>query len=360
MYEDLTVEDIKNDILKDLQGRVSVIEGSYTNNLISPIAFAIWRFYQSLDKLIPISFIDDTSGPYIDKRASEYGIYRKPGNKAVGVLKITGEPGTVIEQGTSFVNKKGLEFIAIETSEIGEKGNSQIEIRAIDIGSSYNLQPGSINEVNQSIDEVTGVTQEQVTTGGTEQESDTALMKRLSEFMGKRSTSGNIHDYEKWALETVGIGACKVIPLFNGNGTVKILVASEDKREVDSQTLEICINNIESKRPIGAKVSVVSAKALEIEVVANIIVENIVDTKTIVEEFEKLINGYFKASSFYDKEILYNRVAYLLLKIKGVIDFTSLSINDGVLNVTISDGEIPSLKKLEVTIAKRVNTTKVT
>ena len=47
--------------------------------------------------------------------------------------------------------------------------------------------------------------------------------------------------------------------------------------------------------------------------------------------------------------MLYNRIAYLLLSIPGVIDYTSLKVNGGAANIVVGAAEVPVLAEVSVT-----------
>lgn len=70
-------------------------------------------------------------------------------------------------------------------------------------------------------------------TGGYDAETDAALYARLSAFRREPATSGNIHQYEQWALEVDGVGAARAIDLWNGPGTVKVVLAGNGLEPVD-------------------------------------------------------------------------------------------------------------------------------
>lgn len=82
MYEALTVEQIKTNILNRLTTNLQTREGSYTNDVISAAAAEIAACYHSMDALVPSFYLDETSGAYIDRQAAVVGIARKEGSAA--------------------------------------------------------------------------------------------------------------------------------------------------------------------------------------------------------------------------------------------------------------------------------------
>jgi len=342
MYENLTVEQIKNDILNRISSDLDKSEGSFINDMVSGVAYEIWKVYQSMDALIPIAFVDETSGEYIDKRAAEYGIKRKPGTKAEVALSFTGTDGTVIPKGKIFVTSEGLQFETSEDVTI-ENGAASVTATAVEIGSEYNVEVETITGQLISLSGLTSVTNPEPATGGADPETDAALVKRLYDYLQNPATSGNAAHYRQWALEVDGVGAAKVIPLWNGPGTVKVLIVGNNNEPVDQSIVEKCRVHIEENRPIGATVTVVSAEGLPINVSVSVIIDSTTTLENVRDSFEEALRVYLRSIAFSKYTLVYNRVAYMLLDIPGVIDYTSLTINGGTTNITIGDDQVPVL-----------------
>ena len=77
MYEDMTPEKIRKRILSRLTTDLQTREGSFTYDVIAAAAEEISEAYHSLDALVPAFYVDETSGPYIDKQAGIVGVVRK-------------------------------------------------------------------------------------------------------------------------------------------------------------------------------------------------------------------------------------------------------------------------------------------
>lgn len=338
MFEDKTPESIKAEILSNLT-LVDTREGSFTNDLVGPVALELWKLYESLKALLPIVFIDETSGEYIDKTAARYGITRKPGTKATAVMHFSGTDGTIIPKGTVFLTADGLQFTTDEAVTITE-GVASVTVTAAEVGEIYNVAAGTITQQIISISGLESITNE-AALGGTDPESDASLVARLYAYLQKPASSGNVYHYEQWALEVDGVGGVKVVPLWNGPGTVKVIIVGPDKGPVDASVVARCEEHIEEYRPIGAEVTVISAEGLTINVEATVELES-TTTKAIVQEtFAARLAEYLQSIAFEKYEVVYNRIAYMLLDIEGVIDYTSLTVNGGTSNITIGADQVP-------------------
>jgi uncharacterized phage protein gp47/JayE len=347
MYEDLTVESIKSDIISRLSTDIDTREGSFANDMISAVAYEIWKAYQSLNAIIPIAFVDETSGEYIDKRCAEYGITRKAGTKATVTLTLTGTDGTVVEKGKIFLTPDGLQFETDESVTIAN-GTAAVTATAAEIGEEYNVAAGTITKQLVNINGLTAVTNNEAATGGTDVETDAALVKRLYEYLQNPATSGNVAHYRQWALEVDGVGAAKVYPLWNGPGTVKVLIVGNNNGPVDSTIVANCAAHIEENRPIGATVTVESAEGLPINVAATVVIDDTTTIDKVQTALETALDSYLQSIVFDKYTLVYNRIAYMLLDIDGVTDYTSLTINGGTSNIAIADNQVPVIGTVEV------------
>ena len=66
MYEDITAESIRENILDAMPESIDKREGSYTSDMVAPMSVELWKLYTALNAVIPIAFIDETSGEYIE------------------------------------------------------------------------------------------------------------------------------------------------------------------------------------------------------------------------------------------------------------------------------------------------------
>jgi len=348
MYEDLTVEKIKSDILSRIHIDIDTREGSFTNDVISAVAYEIWKCYQSLDALLPIVFVDETSGEYIDKRCAEYGIIRKPGTKAKTTLIFSGVDGTVIPAGKAFLTASGLEFITDKDVTI-EQGTATVTATAAEIGDAYNVAAGTINKQYVNISGLTSITNTPAT-GGTNPETDAALVKRLYLHLQSPATSGNVAHYRQWALEVPGCGDAKVFPLWNGPGTVKVLVVDENKQPATETLIQEIEEHIESLRPIGAKVTVVSAISKSINVSAKAILASGYSLQTVNKLFAEALTDYLRSIAFITTYVSYAKIGTILLGTDGVIDYSDLIINGTNTNIPLEDEEIPVLGRVDLEV----------
>lgn len=350
MYEDKTADVIRQDILDNYGGNVSKEEGSFVSDMAAPAAVEIAKTYGEVDRALSIMFVDGAEGADLERRAAEYGITRKPGTKAAGTVTITGVDGTVIALGTIGMTADGLRYTTDAAATIAS-GTASVAVTAAEVGAAYNVPATAITRLYRNLIGVTGISNAVAITGGTDAETDAALRARLLARMRTPATSGNAYHYQLWALETNGVGAAKVTPLWDGPGTVRVLIVGPNREPVDSEVVDACAAHIEEERPIGASVTVLSATGLNVTVTATVTVSDTTTVAAVQTAFEAALAAYLQSIAFVEYTLSYNRVAFLLMSVEGVVDYTDLLINSGTANITIDADEVPVLSGVTLSAA---------
>lgn len=347
MYENITPESIEQNILGEIT-QFDTREGSFARTLISPASYEIWKGYTALEGVPDMIFVTEDSGQYIDKKAADFGIIRKPGVKAAGTITFTGRNGTVIPAGKVFLTLDGLGFTLDKQVIIPQEGTAQGTITAQDVGEIYNVEAGEISVQQSPLSGLTSFSNGE-TTGGVNRETDAQLVARYYDYIRKPATSGNVYQYEQWAESVNGVGQAKVFPLWAGNGTVKVVISSQDYGEADPEVVEACKEYIESVRPIGATVTVESAQPLKISIAAQVKLDSTTTIGEIKPQFEQAAAAYLRDIAFQKDEVIYNRLLFLLLDIDGVQDVPSMTVNGGTENIPIGDTQVPELETVSLT-----------
>lgn len=343
MYSEQTYEVIKQRILDNIALDIDKREGSILNTFASANAMSLAKAYIEMGDILSLGFIEDTFDNYLDKRVSEFGVYRKKGTKATGQIKVTGDEGTVISNGTTFLCND-LKFVMLNDVVIGEEDDI-CYVEAEEVGYKYNLSPNSIFTLIEPINGVKTLTNETAFKNGVDIETDEELRKRFIKVVNNPSTSGNKNHYEEWALEVNGVGRAIVYPLWNGNGTVKVMIVGNDNKPVLEEVITNCKLHIEENMPIGCQLTVITPTNLDITIVANIELKEGYDKEEIKQEFEAKINEYLKSVT---TELTYSKVYGLLANILGVEDITSLTVNGGTSNITIAEDKIINITSIDI------------
>lgn len=341
MYEQQTEQAIKQRMLDGVSNDVDKLEGSFVYDVISPVAIELGAAYQELDQILEILFAETSYGEYLTRRASEFGVDRKPGTQATGLIRFTGNDGVFIPAGTLLKTKGGLLYSTLADLTLIVGSNETVEVEAKEIGTLYNVPANAITILPVKIPGITTVSNPTPLTTGTNPETDSELLKRLLLKVRNPSTSGNITHYQNWALEVAGIGDAKVFPLWNGPGTVKLVVVDSEKLPVSDDLRQRVIAYIEGMRPIGVDVTVLSAQPKTIEITARITYDANYTLPEVKNHFTHNLEEYRRQIAFKKPYLSYAVIGSLLLDSEGIVDYTELKVNGGTENIAIGTGEVP-------------------
>jgi uncharacterized phage protein gp47/JayE len=341
MYEHQTEQAIKQRMLDGVSNDVDKQEGSFVNDVIAPVAIELGAGYQELDQTLDIIFAETSYGEYLTKRASEFGVDRKLGTKAMGLVKFTGNEGTFVPKGTLLKTAGGLLYSTMGDLTLLAGTTETITVEAEGIGTFHNVPANIINFLPIKVAGVTAVTNPNPLTTGTNPETDMDLLKRLLLKVRNPSTSGNVTHYQNWALEVAGIGDAKVFPLWNGPGTIKIVVIDTEEKPVSDELRHQTIAYIESMRPIGVDLTVLSAHPRTIEITAVITCDANYTVADVTNSFKNKLEEYRKQIAFKKSYVSYAVIGSLLLDSEGIVDYSELKVNSDIQNILIATEEVP-------------------
>lgn len=329
MYGDISYEVILKRMMERAPAGVDKREGSILYDAMAPAAAEIQNTYIELGWALEQIFADTAIREYLVKRCKEWGVVPYPATKA----SLKGEFNMEIALGERF-SLGTLNYTVVE--KIGDK-IYQLECETPGTAGNRNL--GALIPINY-IQGLTHAELTEVLKEGSEEESTEALRERFLFKVQKPSTSGNIYDYYNWTIECAGVGAAKIYPLALGPGTVKVVIADAERSAATPELIEQVKNHIEELRPIGADVSVVSAREKAIAVTARVRLQNGVNLGSVQEMLMLELTNFLQEGAFDVSYVSLAKVGNLLLNTTGVEDFTELRLNGQGANVSLADEEI--------------------
>jgi uncharacterized phage protein gp47/JayE len=336
MYEDMTYENILQGMLNRVPDDIDKREGSVIYDALAPAAYFLADQYFQLGNFVDLVLPDTALGEYLDRTVSAYGIARKPATAAVRKMITSG----AVEIGTrwginSLVYMVNKALTETEYAVICETNGT--------IGNQYSGEM-------QALSTVSGITATlgDIITAGTDEENDDAMRARFYEKVRLPATSGNAYHYQQWALEVPGVGAAKVIPLGDGPGTVTILVVDSDKAVSPTLPGKVA-EYIETVRPIGATVSVLSPDVLEINIAANVQLDGSESLEQAKQVFKTELTDFLKNLTFSGKRVSYAKIGNVLLDVPGVSDFDMFTINGVIGNIAVGDRQVPVVGTISLT-----------
>lgn len=335
-------DSIRQRVYARVPEELDISVGSYIYDAIEPTNTEFAILYFMLKHVILLAFPQYSFGEWLTLSAASNGVYRKEATYASGKLKVSGISGTRIPLGSKFTNTipNGVEmtikyYTTQEECSIGEDGFVEVLVVADKLGAIGNASIGEINLNISDIPNLTTISNTIAFTNGAEEESDESLLERLLDKVRNPTSSGNKNDYKQWAKEIAGVAEVEVVPLWNGPGTVQVIIVGEGgvpipdlvekvKEHLDPTDHE---GEGEGRAPIGAVVSVITTESyviridvngLEFEV--NYDLENTKQEliKAIMEEVEKVkIGGLIRIHYIEDA----------VRHVKGIKDFAEVLIN---------------------------------
>ena len=342
MFSNQTYEVIKQRILDNINIDIDKREGSFTSNMVSPLAEELAKAYINMGDILSLGFIDDTFDTFLDKRVSEFGVYRTEGVKATGEIKLEAKEGAIITNGT-LIKANDLYFTVLNDIELPT--DNILYVEANEVGYKYNLLANTEFELVEKNDKVTKLVNETNFSKGVDVESDEDLRKRFVKVVNNPSTSGNKAHYEEWALEVDGVGRAIVYPLWNGNGTVKVMIVGNDNKPVTEEIVENCKLHIEENMPIGCQLTIATPSLLDVSVKATLELKEGYDLEDVKLDFESRLAEYLKEVT---TDLVYSKVYGLLVNHLGVEDITELTINDNNVNISISEDKIINISEVKL------------
>lgn len=335
-------EQILSRLLSDISDEFDKSVGSFFYDIDKPVAEIIALIYKKAEDILKNGFALTATGKYLDVKVAEQGITRKPSTASTVVVTITGLPGSSVSVGDK-VASDVLVFTSIENKIIGESETVDVTVQCDMPGTVGNIPIGAINRFPVTLPGLVSVTNPAPAEGGFDVESDDELRQRYFEKVSLPATSGSKYHYIMWAKEVSGVGDAKCIPLWNGNGTVKVIVIDANKGTASDELIAEVTEHIEENRPIGAEVTVESASPKVIDISVSVVTASGIDIETAKTKVSESITKYLQKNAFSNTYISYAQIGGCILACDEVSDYTNLLINGATDNVEISETEVPVL-----------------
>lgn len=373
--ENYTEDDVYDAMRDMLPTDIDSSEGSHTWNLLRPTAMVAAELCEYvLPQIIQLIFPDWSYGEFLDAHAATRGMTRKAATAATGQVTITGAEGTVIPAGSTFSTASlnsddpAVSYQTTADVTIPASGSVTVNVQCTETGSVGNTGVNTIILVTSNITGITDVTNAEEITGGTDEETDEALIARIDEYDQAQSDSyvGNAADYRRWAMSVAGIGSASVIPPADSSGTVTI-VLTDMNGDPASQTLCTNVYNYimspddpySRLAPINAVLDVVSPTTVDIAVKATVELMGEAVLEDVQAAFLASMTTYM-TEALADAEVKMTRVSAILSATAGVNDFSNLQIGEisggsptyGTSNISIGNTELPVITASDITLTE--------
>jgi len=345
MFENMTFENILNDMLERIPNDIDKRPGSVIYDALAPAAYKLAEAYFLLRNYVDLFFADTAVGEYLSRRAAELGVMRRQTTKAIRKIVTTGP----VDIGTRW----GLEdttYVIIE-----KVTDTEYKAECEQYGTIGNAYSGPLD----NIDNISGVTAEliDILIPGEDEETDESLRQRYFESLVSQAYGGNIDDYKQKVTALPGVGGVKVEPIWNGGGTVKLTIIDSDYNKPSPTLIDEVQTAVDPEQnqgqgygiaPIGHVVTVVGVDEAEIDVESEITLQAGYTWEDVKPTVEAAINDYFTElrSQWADSETLVVRISQIeirILGVTGVVDVQNTKLNGQQQNIELGSYEIPVL-----------------
>lgn len=193
---------------------------------------------------------------------------------------------------------------------------------------------------------------------GTDVEDDESAWNRYSFKVQNPDTGGNKNDYKRWTLEVAGVGDAKVIPRWNGLGTVKVVIVDTARLPANATIVGNVQNYLDpgslgmgdGKAPGSAQVTVVAATSLGLTITATVTYYADAVPAEVKTAFTAAVAKYlqdeisFKADTAGNPlPVVIAKIGSLLIGTYGVSNYTLLKLNGGTVDVPLLAEQVPVL-----------------
>lgn len=370
-FSDRTYENLMDEALDRIDDNLDKRAGSMVWNGNAPCLAEMAQIYLALDFIFTATYISTAPREYLIKRAADRSITPKEATKAVLKAKMN----VKVPVGTRFsleeLNYSVIGYVENETTDEAFMHLIECETAGTDGNSFY--ENGQLIPIDY-VDGLSAAVTAGVHTLGEDEEDTEVFRARVIESLRSIAFGGNIADYKNKALSFSGIGQVRVLPVWNGAGTVKLILMSTDVKNPTVGSTKIteikeAIDPTENKgkgyglAPIGHTVTVESVEEEEINVSLKIKLSSGADVDTAKAQIEKQIKKYFSslAEKWQDGGDITVRLAYLqyliLDECKQIVDITETTISGEEErpedekdnpNYDVKDNKLPKLGELNI------------
>jgi len=345
MVDFVTYEDILDRMLLNVPDTLDKREGSVIYNALAPAAAELLLCYHQLQMLEDEVFADTASLEYLTKRCAERGISPKAATPAevqaeftptnIDLINRRFAIGDVVYTATELVAPGEYKLTCETAGEAGNIPSGQL----IPLEHIANLQTANIT---------------QVLIPGEDEEDEESLRQRYFDSFNSQAFGGNIADYKEKINALDGVGGVKVLPAWNGGGTVKLIIISSSYSAPSAALISSVQNAVDPAptgtgmglSPIGHKVTVAGAQSTSISISATITYASGYNWSSAQADVYAAIDSYFKeiAEAWADEGksiVRTSQIEYRLLGLRQILDIQNLKINGGSGNIQLDIDKIP-------------------
>lgn len=344
MYESITYEVILQRMLDRVSDQMDKREGSIIYDALAPAAVELQLMYIELDTTLNESFGDTASRDFLIKRAAERGLIPKAATYAV----LKGELNIDVSVGSRF-SCSDLNYVVTEKILTGV-----FKLRCETIGVIGNKNFGDLIPIDYIEGLETASLTELLIPGEDEEETEKFRTRYFNSF-DSQAFGGNVADYIEKTDALPGVGGCKPYPVWNGGGTVKLVILDSQFQTPSVDLIAEVQEAIDpvshggeglGLAPIGHVVTVVGAENVTINIVSTITYTSGYDFDSAIGAIRAAIDEYFdELRKGWESEtaiiVRISQIETRLLGLSEILDIQDTTINASDRNISLESFQIP-------------------
>ena len=336
-----------NLMLDNVPDDIDQREGSVIYDALAPAAMVMAQQSLARANIIKQTYIKTAQGQFLDYRAAEHGTARYAATQTEVKAKFLDSDGNPINN-----VQIGDQFASIGETPIFytvQKINDDLtgELAADDPGTTANSYIGQILPVTSN-DSLSWAEITEIVAPARDEETDDHLRDRLLSADDWIAYGGNIADYLAMLSKISEVGAGQVYPVWNGAGTVKLVIVDNNLMPASADLVKKVKNIIDPTdnesqghglAPIDHQVTVVAPTPLTVNIAATVNIDgthgaDIVKAKikTAIEEYFKLLRQSWnnidaKTGRGYSQTIYRSKILSQIMMVDGVINASVPTLN---------------------------------
>jgi len=355
----MTPEDLSNKIekqnfdfylsqmMKNVPDDIDKRQGAIIYDALAPAAMVMAQQSLSLSNIVRETYLKTADGEFLDYRAVEHGTSRQLATATQAKAKFldnSGQPIDNVEVGDRFASL-GDTPIFYKVIKINADLTGMLE--AEEVGTRPNGYFGQILPVTPN-DILSWAEIVEVSIPAKNNETDEHLRNRLLSTDSWIAYGGNIADYLDMISKISAVGSAQVYPVWNGGGTVKLVILNNDLMPASETLLKQVKETIDpvdaesegyGLAPIDHNVTVVAPKPVTIDISTKVEVDTQLDAESLKPKILAAIEDYFKLRRIawshvnkltgrgYALTIYRSQILSAIMKVDGVVNASIPMLN---------------------------------
>lgn len=354
MYEDQTYEEILERVIDDARDDIDTTEGSIFFSALAPACLEFAMHYVELDGVIREGYADTCGRDNLILRCKERGITPYPATEAV----LKGKFDVDIGLDARFsINDEELNYVSIAYINSAVEDDVTYyyyQMQCEEAGTVGNRYFGALDPIdfisNLNVAELT-----ELLIPGEDEEDTEDLRDRYFSSFENAPFGGNKKDYKDKCNALSGVGSTKVIPCWNGGGTVLLIILNSEYEKASSvlvDAVQAAIDPLNSQgqgsgiAPIGHTVTVQTVTDVPIQIKTTLTYREGYSWSRLGSQITEAMEDYLAElrEDWANQNQLIVRITQIetrILQITGVVDITGTKINNVANNLTLLYNQIP-------------------